>query len=145
VDFKSPAQQQVYEKIKPWIKEIFGDFAQVREDIPAFGVFVGSALAQVHVQPWRQDDAVVTVRSYVVTGVEVRPDLCEYLIRENDNVLFGAFSLDKDNDIAFTHVIVGSSADRGELKASVMAVVTTADKYDDEIVRKWGGRRALDS
>jgi hypothetical protein len=145
MDFKSPAQQAVYERIKPWMKEIFGDFAQVREDVPAFGVFVGSALAQIHVQPWRQDDAVITVRAYVVSGAEVRPDLCEYLVRENDKMLFGAFSMDAENDIAFTVNIVGTSADRAELKAAVMAVITTADRYDDEIVRKWGGRRALDT
>jgi hypothetical protein len=145
IEFKNDVQKQVYERIKPWVKEVFGEFAQTREDAPAFGVFVGSALAQVWVQPWRQDDAVVTVRSYVVTGAEMRPDLAEYLVRENDKLLFGSFSVDGENDIAYTHSILGSSCDRAQLKASVMAVVTTADKYDDEIVRRWGGRRALDS
>jgi hypothetical protein len=39
---------------------------------------------------------------------------------------------------------VGSTCDREELKALVMAVATTADRLDDEIVAKWGGERAMD-
>jgi len=34
--------------------------------------------------------------------------------------------------------------DKTELRASVMAVVSTADEHDDEIVSRWGGKRALD-
>ena len=34
--------------------------------------------------------------------------------------------------------------DGNELKASVMAVVMTADRYDDQITSKWGGQRAVD-
>ena len=46
--------------------------------------------------------------------------------------------------VTFEQNIVGSSCDKNELKASVMAVVGTADKYDDEIVSRWGGKRSAD-
>jgi hypothetical protein len=39
---------------------------------------------------------------------------------------------------------IGSSCDKSELRTSVMAVLGTADKYDDEIMGRWGGKRALD-
>jgi hypothetical protein len=39
---------------------------------------------------------------------------------------------------------VGSTIDKKELEASVIAVLEIADKYDDEIVKRWGGKRALD-
>jgi hypothetical protein len=57
---------------------------------------------------------------------------------------FGAFGLDSDNDVFFEHSIVGSTSDKVELKASVMAVVMTADRYDDQISSRWGGTRAVD-
>jgi len=68
----------------------------------------------------------------------------QFLLRKNDDMRFGAFGLDRDMDIFFEHTIVGSTCDKEELRATVMAVLQTADKYDDEIVAKWGGERAVD-
>jgi hypothetical protein len=144
MDFKSDAQKQVYEKIAPWMGEIFGTFVMAREDAPTFGLGLGSAFVQVGVMPWGDNDATVTARSYVVTGAELTPDLLLYLLRENDRMRFGAFGVDEDNDIFFEHTIVGSTCDKEELKSSVMAVVITADQYDEKITSKWGGQRALD-
>jgi hypothetical protein len=93
---------------------------------------------------WGEDDAIITTRSWVVTGIELTQELLQYLLRENDTMRFGAFGLDSDNDVFFEHTIVGSTADKHELKASVMAVVMTADRYDDIIAERWGGTRAVD-
>jgi hypothetical protein len=123
---------------------LFGEFAVARDDVPAIGVVVGSAVAQAIVFPWGEDDATICTRAYVVTGAELTPDLMRYLLRENADMRFGAFGVDDDGDILFEHTIVGSTCDKEELKASVMAVVMTADRYDDQIVARWGGQRALD-
>jgi Putative bacterial sensory transduction regulator len=71
-------------------------------------------------------------------------DLLNYLLRENHEMRFGAFSVSKGGDIVFEHTIVGSTIDKKELESSVLAVLEIADKYDDEIVERWGGKRALD-
>ena len=107
-------------------------------------ICIGSAFAVLNVYPWKEDDAVVNTRSYVVTGVELTPDLLYYLLRENDDMRFGAFGIDEDNDIYFEYAIVGSTCDKPELKAAVGAVAATADEYDDLIVERWGGARAVD-
>jgi hypothetical protein len=107
-------------------------------------VVSGSAVAQIAVYPWGDDDAVICTRSYVVRGPELRPDLLEHLLRENADMRFGAFGIDDDGDILFEHSICGSTCDLEELKASVVAVARTADRYDDDIVARWGGQRALD-
>lgn len=144
MEFRTPAQQACYEKIAPWAKELFGEFAQAREDVPAIAVAVGSAAAQIWVLPWGDDDATISARAYVVSGAELTPELLHYLLRQNADMRFGAFGVDSDGDILFEHTIVGSTCDKEELKASVMAVLMVADKYDDEIVSRWGGQRALD-
>ena len=144
MEFRSAAQKACYEKVAPWMKELFGEFVMLRTDAPAMAVVIGSAVAQVGVIPWGNDDATVNTRAYVVTGAEATSELMHFLLRETDNMRFGGFGLDSDDDVFFEHAIVGSSCDKAELKASVMAVVVTADQYDDKIVARWGGQRALD-
>lgn len=105
---------------------------------------MGSALVEVLVFPWGEDDAIINTRSYVVTGAELTPDLMLFLLKENSQMLFGAFGVDEHGDILFEHSIVGSTCDQKELESSVNAVLQVADDYDDIIVQKWGGERALD-
>jgi len=144
MEFATAAQKACYDKTASWMKELFGELVLMRDDAPTMGVMMGSALATVAVWPWGEDDATITTRAYLVTGAELAPDLMRYLLQKNADMRFGAFGVDKDGDILFEHSIVGSSCDKGELKASVFAVLVSADKYDDEIVARWGGERALD-
>lgn len=142
--FDTEAQKKCYEKILPWMQEMFGEFAGQRSEVPEFGVLVGSAFAQTAIYPFGEDDSVISTRAYVVTGAELSADLMHFLLRENDRMTFGAFGVDEDGDIFFEHTIVGSTCDPNELKASVSSVVLIADEYDDLIVEKWGGNRAID-
>lgn len=144
MNFDSKAQQECYEMIHPWMQEMFGDFAGQRTEVPEFGVLVGSAFAQTAIYPMGDDDSVISTRAYVVTGAELTPELMHFLLRENDRMTFGAFGVDEDGDVFFEHTIVGSTCDKTELKTSVSSVVLIADEYDDLIVEKWGGKRAID-
>ena len=45
---------------------------------------------------------------------------------------------------SFTTGSFASNLDKEELRAAVLAVAQTADKYDDEIVAKFGGMTAKD-
>lgn len=144
MEFENTPQKETYEKITPWMKEIFGDFCRLRDNDPAFGINYGSSYTYVRVNPWGDDDAVINTRSYVVTKVEVTPELMDFLLHENDTMRFGAFGLDKDNDVFFEHAILGSTCDKEELRSSILAVMYTADKYDDKIMSRWGGQRAED-
>lgn len=144
MEFQNEVQQQVYERIGPWLTELFGEAAKPRTDLPAFGVRGDSGYVTVYVWPWGEDEAYVLTRAYVASGAKIDEDLLRFLLHKNTEFTFGAFGLDDDGDILFEHSIVGSRCDLEELRASVRAVLYTADKYDDEIVAKWGGRRALD-
>lgn len=145
MNFETAAQKAVYEKISPWMKDIFGEQAMFRNDVPGFAIMAGSAFAQVFVFSWGSDDATVSVIAYVVTGADLTPTLMRYLLQENHTMRFGAFSIDKDGDIVFEHTIVGSTCDKAELKASIFAVARTADDYDDQIIARFGGKRAVDN
>lgn len=144
MEFKTRAQQSCYEKVSRWLKEMFGEMAMASPESRSFMVPLGTSAAFVIVFDWGDDDAVVCVRATVVRKVEITPELMSFLLHENNNMRFGAFGLDSDNDIFFEHSIVGSTCDKEELRASVLAVASTADKYDDKIVSRWGGLRMAD-
>jgi hypothetical protein len=143
MEFQSSVQEKHYTKVSDWMRRLFGDIPWEKLDEPGFGLFMGSAWVEVRILPWN-DDTVVNVRSTVVSDVNLTVDLLNYLLRENHEMRFGAFSVSKDGDILFEHTIVGSTIDKKELESSVIAVLEISDKYDDEIVARWGGKRALD-
>lgn len=126
------------------MREIFGEFINVGSDYPVFLIQFGSTYVHVAVHPWGDDDATIAARAYVVTQVDLTSDLLHFLLQENDNMRFGAFGIDKDNDIFFEHTIVGSTCDKEELKSSIIAVGITSDQYDEKITQRWGGVRAID-
>lgn len=142
--FDTTAQKACYEMILPLMREMFGEFAGRRPEVPEFGVLVGSAFAQTAIYPFGEEESVISTRAYVVTGAELTADLMHFLLRENDRMTFGAFGIDEEGDIFFEHSILGSTCDPNELRSSVSSVVLIADEYDDLIVEKWGGERAID-
>lgn len=142
--FETEIHEKCYEKVALWMRELFGKFPCVREDVVGLTLFMGSALVEILVFPWNDDEALINIRSYVVTDVELTPDLMGFLLRENSNMRFGAFGINDKGDIIFEHTIVGSTCDKPELEASVNSVLEIADEYDDKIVALWGGMRALD-
>jgi hypothetical protein len=145
VQFQCEAQRLTYERVRTFMEQEWGRFGS-HPTQPYFALDRGSARAVVRIDPWHERDAIVRVISWVVTGARTSdPTLLRFLLDCNHTALFGAFGLDPEGDVFFTHSMVGSTLDREELVASVESVLEIADQYDDEIQRRWGGMRALDS
>lgn len=142
--FETPIQQACYEKIQPWLTDLYENVYSPPYDMPVFVLPLGSATATVEVLPWGNTEAIISTWSYVVTGAEITQDLMKFLLKKNSELQFGVFSIDDDGDIRFHTTLVGSTCDRDELQTSVSSVLQTADKYDDAIVEAWGGERALE-
>lgn len=144
MEFASKVQQETYEKIGEWMKELFGMFFDPIPDTPAYIFRQGDTLVQILVTPWGSDDASLTVRSYVVFDVEATPELMHFLLVANSEVRFGGFGLDSDDDVFFQHAIVGSTCDPEELKASVLSVANTSDQFAEKIIPAHGGVKPVD-
>ncbi|MBN1192729.1 MAG: YbjN domain-containing protein [Coriobacteriia bacterium] len=144
MEFSTEAQKATYERVKQLMSELFGEQIVVEENAPIVGLRAGSAIVRVATLPWGDDDAVVNVFSWVVFDAEPTPELMSFLLHENRDMRFGAFGLDKDDDIVFEHTIVGSTLDKEELRASVYGVMSVSDSLDEEIVSRFGGRRPVD-
>ncbi len=142
--FETTAQRDCYERIRPWLAELFADVETPAGDVPVFVLPSGSATAVVEVLPWGSSESVIATWSYVVTGAQITADLMHFLLHKNDELPFGVFSVDDQGDIRFHATLIGSTCDRRELQLSVSTVLQTADTYDDQIVEIWGGQRAID-
>ena len=138
--FASQAQEQVFQKVGLYLKELYGETVEQVEDKPIFLLALGSAAASISVLPWGQD-AVVTVRAWVVFGPRISLELCQFLLRENGRLQFGAFGLAGDHDVCFRYSLVGLDLDR-EAGGRGEAVLGTADDFDDVIRGSVRGQRS---
>jgi hypothetical protein len=138
--FKNNAQKKAFENVGKYLEQSFGKGLVRRPDAPCYVGTQGSCLVEVWVYARGSNGAVVNVRSCCVMDMgEIPADCLKFLLEENFKFTFGAFSLDRDGDINFEHTLLATKLDREELEASVKAVLTTADEYDDRIIRDWGG------
>jgi len=144
MEFQTEAQKKVYEKVGQIMRDEFGKTAQARDDAPSFVLRHGSAYVQVTIIPINEQYTTVRAHSWVVTGVENTPELLQFLLKENLNMRFGAFGIDDVGDICFTHAILGETLEAPALMYTLMGVASVGDDYDDKIVGRFGGQRAVD-
>jgi len=144
MDFQTETQKSVYDKVAKILQDEFGKTAQARDDNPSFVLRNGSAYVQVTIIPINDKFTTVRAHSWVVTGVENTPELLQFLLKENLNMRFGAFGVDDVGDVCFTHAILGETLETPALMYTLMGVASVADDYDDKIVQRFGGQRAVD-
>jgi hypothetical protein len=78
-----------------------------------------------------------------VTNVDVQltDELARYLAVENLTLLFGHFAFhEKENQVWFGHALLGDFLDAEELVTALSTVARTANKYDDLIKERFGGK-----
>ncbi|MFM9108390.1 MAG: T3SS (YopN, CesT) and YbjN peptide-binding chaperone 1 [Chloroflexota bacterium] len=138
------AQEVIFGKITVWMREIFGEYAEEIEDQPAFAIQMGSCLVFLAVRPWGDNDATISISSLVVRQPNLTADLMHFLLNENTGNIFGRFGIDDDGDVVLDHCLVGSTCDKEEIRAATRIMISMADRYDDEITARWGGKRAAD-
>jgi hypothetical protein len=147
IEFKTEAQERVYEKTRSYLHTLFGEVnVKVMDD--TFVLQEGSTFVYVRVFPIGEKKAGVEVFAYVVVDVEVTDQLMRYLLTYNLRLILGAFGLARGEGdkgtVLLTHTILGDSMDREELYGSVSAIARVADDLDETIVTAFGGRTALD-
>ena len=90
---------------------------------------------------------VVRVSAPVAFGVPETPEMLAYVARHTDSWLFGHLGMAADAEapethrVFFVHRLLGNYMEEEELVATVVAVLYTADRIDDDFVAQFGGRR----
>ena len=136
-------------KLRAMIESALADMGGGEYGVDENGSYVlGLESARVFVVPaWLEDETTVA-RVFAVTnlGVPVTAELTSYLLQKNLEFVFGGFALDVDEGaVWFNHNLLGDHMTPAELEATVGAVASTADRYDDEIKSRFGGRLYIES
>lgn len=139
----SPAQANVNEQLKRLLPRIgLGLFREIQ---PGHHICQhGSTHVEVRVIDFGGRVAVRSVAP-VAIGSRLDAELMRFLLNKNASLVFGAFGVNEQDTVVFTHTILASSMDVEELGASVNSVLLMADQYDDQIVRHWGGKTMRDT
>ncbi len=140
--FEHARHQKAYEQIEEYLGELFEDLYHDEDNGHFYGQY-GSTVLEISVDPYGPEDAIVTVMAYCVQGVEVDQELLRNLLQLNHDIPFGAFSL-VGEDVYFSHSLFGRTLERSNVLGALAAVADISDEYDDRIVARYGGQRALD-
>ncbi len=141
MQFENENQASTYRDVEVYLGELFDqDF---HSEDGHFYVQYGSTVIEISVEPYGPEEVMVMVMAYCVQGVTVDEDLALGLLELNHTLPFGAFSL-VGTDIFFSYAIFGRTLERSNLLNAIAAVANVSDDYDDRIVAKYGGERALD-
>jgi len=110
-----------------------------------FSFRVDSTRVFVRVTDWRKDQTVIRVFAPILIGAPLTQELKDYVALEGGKFVFGGISLqvdDKDSvAMFFYHSLLGDYLDEPELLNSCFAVGATADKLDDELQTRFGGKK----
>ena len=140
--FESPVHQEVFDKLKEYLGELFEDPYHDPEN-DHFYVRYGTTVLEISVDPYGAEETMIMIMSYCVQDVEIEEELLTGLLQLNHQMTCGHFSV-VGNDIFFAHSLFGRSLDPRDLLRAITAVATVADDYDDRIVARYGGQTALE-
>lgn len=89
----------------------------------------------------------VLVDAPVLVDVPLTDDLFQYIGAKSNDFVFGAFTVRMDYDgaqqgiLCFRQTLLGDAIDKIELEVATKVVALTADDLDDNLKRRFGGRR----
>lgn len=140
--FHSECQEEVYRQVKSYLDELVDEHFDDAGHCD-FYLKYGSTVLEISIDPYEGDDAVVEVLAFCVQGVEQTFELMQELLRLNSEVPLGAFSM-VGTDIFYSHSFLGRRLRPEQFIASLDAVASISDLYDERLVASYGGETALE-
>lgn len=141
--FHTRCQEEVYRQVKSYLDELVDEHFDDADHCD-FYLKYGSTVLEISIEPFQEDDAVIEVLAFCVQNVEPTFELTRQLLRLNAELPLGGFSME-GRDIYYSHSFLGRRLRPEQLIASLDAVASISDEYDEKIVADYGGVTALDT
>lgn len=104
-----------------------------------------SARLYIHVEDFGGKHTVVRLTTSVLAGVKLSADLYKWVATEGQRQFFGTLMVhsfaDGTHSLLCGHSLLGDRLDADELVNAVEAVGAMANKLDDELQPRFGGRK----
>ena len=115
-----------------------------------------STSVQIRIQDWAKDkdgepQSLVLISSLILRAVPPSPALFEWVARTGGSRWFGHVEVYDDQAnpgtvmLVHAHTLLGDYLDEKELGHGVFAILHGANDWDDELQKKYGGKRWADS
>ena len=101
----------------------------------------GSARVVVSVEVFDEDQAVVKVRSQLVTGAKSSPELFHHVATQSTELghLRAVEEEDGSVTILLSHSLLGEFLNPAELRLTIVALALVGDQFDDLLAERFGG------
>ena len=114
-----------------------------------------STSVQVRIHEWVKNkegepQTLVLVSSLILRAVKPTPALFEWIGRNGGSRWFGHIEVVDDRNspgdvmLIFSHTLLGDYLDEQELGHAVFGILQGANEWDDELQKKFGGKRWVD-
>ena len=113
-----------------------------------------STSVQIRIQEWAktpdgEPQSLVLISSLILKGVKATPELFEWVARHGGSRWFGHVEVYDDKNLGgvmlvMAHTLLGDYLDEQELRHGVMGILSAANEWDDELQKKFGGKRWVD-
>ncbi|GJQ64775.1 MAG: hypothetical protein SCALA702_38280 [Melioribacteraceae bacterium] len=111
----------------------------------AYRLYQGSTYVSLTVKQWGENTLICIRSPLSIDVTNMSSELAQMLLEKNYDLILGKFSYNRNNrTIYYENALMGSDLDPSELYSAVEAAAVVADKYDDQIAKYSGGRRAID-
>lgn len=140
--YDNDVQRETFERVQEVLPELFDELYHDDDD-GHFYVRYGSTVLEISIDAYGPKEAVVTIMSYCVQGVEETDGLPTMLLEMNHALPLGAFSM-VGKDIFFSLTLFGRDLQPRTLLSAVAAVADLADEWDDRLCARFGGQTALE-
>jgi len=130
-------------------------FNDVRLTERGYAVPYGSSQVLVEVRDWGTDSkgepqTLVYMWAPIGRDVTITPELYQWAATDGQSSYFGSARVIPNDDgktalVTFEHTLLGDFLDPMELESAVGMLFVTADKLDDIVHDKFGGKRFTDA
>lgn len=129
-------------KVEQYLGELYGTY----EKGPNFyRIRHQSTAVIISVFDWINNLVLVQVQALVLRDVEETGALYIAMGDINKQYFFGKLNyFSQDKSLVFEHFLLGDYLDKEELNSAVLSLAFIADKIDDELKEKFGGKRFVD-
>ena len=146
---RQPQSNPEFDRINAMLEQEFGDALDRLQPNHWVGV-EGSAVVDIRAEEISDGNCVVSVNSPVLMEIAITPDLCRHLMIECQQSL-ARWDVWLDENGRTGTILLGAelidhqgSLDIAEISILVSFLATTADALDDQLMARFGGKRAID-
>jgi hypothetical protein len=115
-----------------------------------------STSVQIRIHEWVKNkdgepQTLVLISSLILKAVRPSPELFEWVARQGGSRWFGHVEVHEDKGnpgtvmLIFSHTLLGDYLDEAELGHGVFGILHGANEWDDELQKKFGGKRWVDA